>query len=277
MCLHCVPFLWPMIALKAAKSWQYCRLCVCQILFLCRHWYVLPFHPAIISTRSRERLFSSRSGAHHWEDEKLPTEPTTSGPQKATMSSYLSFLSHFTQEEKRRGFVDAVCHGILSPLDTCPCNLGPAEWRGLWVYFLMSLCLACKTVTQTAGQAQVLGPTPVGASVLIVRWMQVVDYSSDPSAFNCIWKGHLNWRWWPTFWRLNWLSTPNKANLDECIALCQTQALVSGSCPCSLESHCFSPPEPFKQIKALTKPKEAPGMRKHRNYPLFWIPTQKDK
>lgn len=67
---------------------------------------------------------------------------------------------------------------------------------------------------------------------------KVVDYFSGLSAFSRIWKEHLNWRWWPTFWRLNWLSTPNEVNLDECVALCQTQArvIVSGSCLCTLES-----------------------------------------
>lgn len=50
-----------------------------------------------------------------------------------------------------------------------------------------------------------------------LRRTQVVDYSSGQSAFNCIWKEHSNWRWWPTFYRLNWLSTPNKANLYECM------------------------------------------------------------
>lgn len=82
-----------------------------------------------------------------------------------------------------------------------------------------------------------LGPPFVGVSVTL--WlMQVVDYSSGVSAFNCTWKGHLMWWWWPTFWRLNWLSTPNKANMDECVTLCQTQArvIVSDSCLCTRES-----------------------------------------
>lgn len=39
----------------------------------------------------------------------------------------------------------------------------------------------------------------------------------------------------------------------------------------------FFPPEPFKQIKAQTKPSEAPGTQKHRNYSPLRIPTQKDK
>ncbi len=117
-------------------------VCVCQISFFLRGWCVIPFHPAM-ATGSRERLHSSRSGAHHWEDEKLPTEPPTSQPQKATMSSYLSFLSPFTEEGKRRGLVYAVCHSILTPYDAHPCNLGPAERREPRVYYLMSQSLAC--------------------------------------------------------------------------------------------------------------------------------------
>lgn len=91
----------------------------------------MSFHPAM-ATGSRERLHSSRSGAHHWEDEKLPTEPPTSQPQKATMSSYLSFLSPFTEEGKRRRRECAPCAAASKPFRMLvPATRGQAERRGL--------------------------------------------------------------------------------------------------------------------------------------------------
>lgn len=81
----------------------------------------------------------------------------------------------------------AVCRSILSPLDACPCSLGPAKWRGL-MSLLLDESVPGMQVTQKAGytQVQVLGPPPVGVSVMMLWWMQVVDYSSGVSAFNCI-------------------------------------------------------------------------------------------
>lgn len=142
--------------------------------------------------------------------------------------------------------------------------LVPAAWDqqnggDSWV-LLLDKSVPGMQVTQKAGytQVQVLGPPPVGVSVMMLWLMQVVDYSSGVSAFSCIWKEHLNWRWWPTFWRLNWLSTPNEANLDECITLCQTQAqvIVSGSCLCTLES-----PIVFPLLSHLSRSKlwQSPG------------------
>lgn len=59
-------------------------MCVCvyvsSFLLPLRAWCVMPYMQ--LATGSRECLHSCRSGAHHWEDEKHPTESLTSQPQK---------------------------------------------------------------------------------------------------------------------------------------------------------------------------------------------------
>lgn len=77
--------------------------------------------------------------------------------------------------------------------------------------------------------------------------------------------------------KLNRLSTPYKAYLYECMPDTRLGPLSQVAAPVLSKLPLFLPPEPFKQIKALTKSREAPGMRKHRNYPPLRIPTQKDK
>lgn len=114
-------------------------------------------------------------------------------------------------------------------------------------------------------QIQDLFPPPVGVPPM-GQPMQVVNYSCLSSS-SCIWKEQWNQRWRSAFQRLNWLSMADKADLDECV----TPMSDSGPAHCfrpvySRKSHCFYPPEPFKQIKAQTKPSEAPGTQKHRNY-----------
>lgn len=70
--------------------------------------------------------------------------------------------------------------------------LVPAAWDqqnggDSWV-LLLDKSVPGMQVTQKAGytQVQVLGPPPVGVSVMMLWLMQVVDYSSGVSAFSCI-------------------------------------------------------------------------------------------
>lgn len=84
---------------------------VCHIPSPLRGWCVMPFHPAM-ATGSRERLHSCRSGAHRWEDEKLPTGPPTSQPQKPPWAH----TSHFYLPRRgRRGLVCAMCCSFRTP------------------------------------------------------------------------------------------------------------------------------------------------------------------
>lgn len=53
------------------------------------------------------------------------------------------------------------------------------------------------------------------------------------------------------------------------------RSLSQVAAPVLYELPLSSPSEPFKQIKALTKSREAPGMWKHRNYPPSGFPHKK--
>lgn len=55
----------------------------------------------------------------------------------------------------------------------------------------------------------------------------------------------------------------------------RSRSLSQVAAPVLYELPLSSPSEPFKQIKALTKSREAPGMWKHRNYPPSGFPHKK--
>lgn len=76
----------------------------------------------------------------------------------------------------------AVCRSILSPLDACPCSLGPAKWRGL-MSLLLDESVPGMQVTQKAGytQVQVLGLSTCGC----VSDDAVVDAGSG-LLFRCV-------------------------------------------------------------------------------------------
>ena len=162
------------------------RVCVSSLSVL-RGWCVMSFHPAM-ATGSRERLHSSRSGAHHWEDEKLPTEPRLPSLKKPPWAH----TSHFclpSQRKGRGGGVSVRC--VPQHPNALGCSsLQHRDRRNRGVYYLMSLCYSWSCPHSV---------TCCTCVCVSVKWMQVVDYSSGLSAFNCIWKEHSIWRCWPTF------------------------------------------------------------------------------
>ena len=88
-------------------------VCVCQISFPLWDWCVMPSHPAHGHREQRaSALLSLRSSPlGGWKaSHRAPDFPAS----KATMSSYLSYLSPCAEERKRRGLVCAVCRSILT-------------------------------------------------------------------------------------------------------------------------------------------------------------------
>lgn len=164
---------------------------VCQISFLW-DWCVMPFHPAM-ATGSRERLHSSCSGAHHWEDEKLPTEPPdfpASEKPPWAHTSHFCLPSQRKEEEGGGGFSRHYVPQHPNPLGCLSTQPGTSKTQrtlGLlldepvagmqvgnaygWLYPRSdALPSTCRCVSDEAA-------VDAGSGLL-----------SGLSAFNCIWK-----------------------------------------------------------------------------------------
>lgn len=82
----------------------------------------------------REHLHSSRSGSHHWEDEKVPTEL----PESPGTKSHHELTPPVTSDGKRRGL--GVCCVPQHPIPLGSLSLQPAKWWEFWFYYLIHLC-----------------------------------------------------------------------------------------------------------------------------------------
>lgn len=153
--------LWLLWRLQEVDSIGECvNVCVS---FLIRNWCVMPFHPAIIATGSKEHLHLSRSGAHHWEDEKFPTVHRLPSLKKPPWVHTSHFFLPSHRKGKRGGLRRLCAAAFFPPVDPCPCNRGPQTQMGLWVYYLMMKPQHQPLAVQ---QVQVLGASPVGVSVM---------------------------------------------------------------------------------------------------------------
>lgn len=77
----------------------------------------------------------------------------------------------------------------------------------------------------------------------------------------------------PLFYQLNWCIS---LMMPTCVCQTQSQVIVLGSTSSTFRTFSLvSPPEPFKQIKALTKAREAWGKQKHKIMPPSGFPHKK--